>query len=62
MDEVLTAGSILTYMLSIYLSIFLYIYGFPGGSAVKNPPANSGDPVSIPGSGNSLGEGNDNPL
>ena len=23
--------------------------GFPGGSAVKNPPANAGDPGSIPG-------------
>jgi len=24
---------------------------FPGGSAVKNPPANAGDASSIPGSG-----------
>ena len=31
---------------------------FPGGSAVKNPPANIGDPGSIPGS---PGEGNGNP-
>ena len=29
---------------------------------VKNPPANSGDAGSIPGSGKYLGEGNDNPL
>ena len=29
---------------------------------VKNPPANSGDAVSIPGSGRSPGEGNGNPL
>ena len=29
---------------------------------VKNPPANAGDPGSIPGSGRSPGEGNDNPL
>ena len=32
---------------------------------VKNPPANAGDArdaVSIPGSGRSPGEGNDNPL
>ena len=28
--------------------------GFPGGSAVKNPPANAGDTGSIPGSGRSL--------
>jgi len=36
--------------------------GFPGGSAVKNPPANAGDVGSIPGSGRSPGEGNGNPL
>ena len=30
---------------------------FPGGSVVKNPPANSGDAGSIPGSGRSPGEG-----
>ena len=28
--------------------------GFPGGSAVKNPPANAGDKSLIPGSGNPL--------
>ena len=37
-------------------------YGFPSGSVVKNPPANVGDPGSIPGSGRSPGEGNGNPL
>ena len=37
-------------------------YGFPGGSEVKNPPANAGDLRSIPGSGRSPGEGNGNPL
>ena len=36
--------------------------GFPGGSVVKNIPANAGDTSSIPGSGRSLGEGNGNPL
>ena len=35
---------------------------FPGGSVVKNPPANAGDTGSIPGSGSSPGEGNGNPL
>ena len=30
--------------------------GFPGGSEVKNPPANVGDVGSIPGSGRSPGE------
>ena len=29
--------------------------GFPGGSVVKNPPANAGDMGSIPGSGRSPG-------
>ena len=37
-------------------------YGFPGGSAMKNPPANAGDTGSIPGSGRSLGVGNGNLL
>ena len=36
--------------------------GFPHGSVVKNLPANSGDVDSIPGSGRSPGEGNDNLL
>ena len=39
--------------------------GFPGGSAVKNPPANAkatGDMGSIPGLGISPGGGNGNPL
>ena len=36
--------------------------GFPGGSLVKNPPANAGNAGSIPGSGRSLGVGNGNPL
>ena len=38
---------------------------FPGGSVVKNPPANAGDagdPGLIPESGRSLGEGNGKPL
>ena len=36
--------------------------GFPGGSAVKNPPASADDMNSIPGSGRSPGEENGNPL
>ena len=35
---------------------------FPGGSVVKNPPANTGDAGSIPRSGRSPGGGNGNPL
>ena len=39
--------------------------GFPGGSVVKNLPANAGDigdEGSIPGSGGSSGRGNGNPV
>ena len=36
--------------------------GFPGGSAIENPPANAGDRGSIPGWGKSPGEGNGSPL
>ena len=36
--------------------------GFPGGSVVKNLPANAGDTGSVPESGRSPGEGNGNPL
>ena len=39
--------------------------GFPGGSVVKNPPANIGDPEDaslITGSARSSGGGNGNPL
>ena len=35
---------------------------FPGGSVVKNLPANAGDPGSIPGLGRSPRGGNGNPL
>ena len=36
--------------------------GFPGGSVVKNLPANAGDVGSIPGLGKPPGEGNGNSL
>ena len=36
--------------------------GFPGGSVVKNLPANTGDTDLIPGSGRSPGGGNGNPV
>jgi len=35
---------------------------FPGGSVVKNSPANAGDASVNQGSGRSPGEGNSNPL
>ena len=37
------------------------LLGFPGGSMVKNPPANAGYAGSIPGSGRYSREGNGNP-
>ena len=36
------------------------IWGFPGGSALKNWPANAGDTGSVPGSGRFSGERNGN--
>ena len=38
------------------------VQGFPGGSEVKNPPANAGDTSSIPDLERSTGEGHGNPL
>ena len=38
------------------------IWGFPGGSVVKNPPAKAGDSGSAPTSARSPGEENGNPL
>ena len=34
-----------------------WVMGFPGGTVVKNPPANAGDKSSIPGLGGSPGGG-----
>jgi len=44
------------------LKAFLRLLGFPGGSVVKNPPANARNVSSIPRPGRSPGEGNGNPL
>ena len=41
--------------------IYVYVV-FPGGSLVKNPPANAGDVGLIPGSERPPGEGNENQL
>ena len=41
---------------------FTFTLIFPGGSDSKAYAYNEGDPGSIPGSGRSPGEGNDNPL
>ena len=37
------------------------MWDFPGGSVIKNPPANVGNVGSIPGLGRSPGEGHGNP-
>ena len=46
----------------IIYPILFTLLGFPGGSVVKNPPANAGDAGLIPESGRSPGRGNGNPL
>ena len=48
-------------MITFWLLLYL-IWGFPGGSAVKNPPASEGDMGSIPGWGRAPQKGNGNPL
>ena len=40
-----------TGFLSKYLHLSKFSWYFPGGTVVKNPPANAGDTGSIPGSG-----------
>ena len=52
---------LLNFIPSIYMSL-IFNMGFPGGSEVKASAYNAGDLGSIPRSGRSPGEGNDNPL
>ena len=50
--------------MDLYCALLLPSQGFPGGSVIKNLPANAGDTGdvgSVPGSGSSPG-GNGNPL
>ena len=52
-------------LLLLLLLLLVSWRGLPGGTVVKNPPANGGDARdtgSIPGLGRSPGVGNDNPL
>ena len=46
----------------MYVCMYVCILGLPGGSVVKNLPANAGDMGLIPRSGRSSGEGHGNPL
>ena len=43
------------------IHVYNGIVGFPGGSGIKNPPANAGDAGLIPGSGRSLWSGKGQP-
>ena len=52
-------------LLFIYTNTYTHTHAhlsFPGGSVVKNPPANAEDMGLIPGLGRFSGEGNDNAL
>ena len=55
MDQGLSSSSLLVHF-------FYWYVCFPGGSMVKNQPANAGDMGSIPGLGRSPGGGNGNLL
>ena len=50
------------FSLMISFTYYGFIDGFPGSTSVKNPPANGGDPSSIPGLGRSPGGGHGNPF
>ena len=58
--DMLTMGCPQEVTLLVLVKTFLL--GFPGGSVVRNPPANVGDAGSIPGLRRCPGEGNGNPL
>ena len=45
-----------------FTSLYQWLVGFPGDSAIKNPPANTGGTGSMPGSGRSPGGGHGYPL
>ena len=45
-----------------FTSLLMFMAGFPGGSVVKNPPADVRDADAFRGSGRSPGEGSGNPL
>ena len=46
---------------NVFYASWINQRGFPGGSVIKNLPANAGDAGSIPGLGRSPGEGNIQP-
>ena len=46
----------------VFIGWYIQAGGFPGGSAVKNLPANAGDAGSIPESRRLPADGNDKPI
>ena len=59
--EFVSSPLIMSCFIYYFTSCPSYIMSFPGGSVVKNLPANAGDAGSIPHSGRAPGEGNGNP-
>ena len=60
-----SANKAITLMEAMWGTVTRHLHlqtSFPGGSVVKNPPANAGDADSIPGLGRSPGGGHGNPL
>ena len=49
-------------LMTLILQMRMLKHGLPSGSVVKNPPVNTGDMGSIPGSGKSPGGGHGNPF
>ena len=63
MDKIKTEAFFLTANVKrVTIGLTNSISVFPGGSVVKNLPANAGDPGSLPGSGRSPGRGYGNPF
>ena len=60
--EVYLCKVIIVSLLFLFFKCAMRKRGLPGGSVVKNPPANAGDVSLIPGSEKSPGEGNGNLL
>ena len=57
-----TRAASLVVISTLQMNKLMEVEGFPGGSVVKNPPADAADMGSIPGSGRSPREDSGNPL
>ena len=58
-EHIYATSNLETYIL---VTLYIHLTNFPGGSAVKNLPANAGDLGLISGPGRFPGEGNGYPL